>query len=244
MAQFLALLLQIGARMSCAVLSIDDFYFEKSVRRQLARDVHPLLATRGAPGTHDLALAERTLAALLDESRTEPIRVPGFDKATDERLEPDRWRTVAPGVHLVVLEGWCVGCPPEDAATLEQPLNELERSEDPDGTWRRYVNERLEKEYRTFFERLDVLVMLEAPSFECVYEWRRDQERQLEKTLDHTAAQMSQVELLEGPALRRFIGHFERLTRHQLATLPAKADATIELSTSHRMVGHRGRLFE
>ena len=47
-----------------AVLSIDDFYLDHGARAALARDVHPLLATRGPPGTHDLALACDTIDAL------------------------------------------------------------------------------------------------------------------------------------------------------------------------------------
>jgi len=241
LAEFLSLMLQIGARVHCPVLSIDDFYLKKSVRRRLARDVHPLLVTRGAPGTHDLTLADKTLTALLDRSRPEPARVPGFDKATDERLHPEHWRAIAPGVDVVVLEGWCVGCPPQPAAALREPVNELERNEDTDGKWRSYVNEQLEKDYRIFFERLDLLVMLKAPGFECVYEWRREQERQLQASLGEASESASQI--LDGPALRRFIDHFERLTRHQLATLPAKADAVVELSAAHRMVGHSGCLY-
>ena len=43
-----------------AVLSIDDFYLDQDANAQRsARDVHPLLATRGPPGTHDVALALR-----------------------------------------------------------------------------------------------------------------------------------------------------------------------------------------
>jgi len=37
------------------VLSLDDFYLGHAARLQLARDIHPLLATRGVPGTHDIA---------------------------------------------------------------------------------------------------------------------------------------------------------------------------------------------
>ena len=39
-----------------ANLSIDDFYLSKSEREQLATDRHPLLRTRGVPGTHDVSL--------------------------------------------------------------------------------------------------------------------------------------------------------------------------------------------
>ena len=39
-----------------AVLSLDDLYLPKAERQRLAREVHPLLATRGVPGTHEVAL--------------------------------------------------------------------------------------------------------------------------------------------------------------------------------------------
>src|SRR6188472_2123866 len=46
------------------VLALDDFYRGRGERAVLARTIHPLLATRGVPGTHDLALLDRTLRAL------------------------------------------------------------------------------------------------------------------------------------------------------------------------------------
>ena len=39
-----------------AVLSIDDFYLTKAERNQLAQNIHPLLVTRGVPGTHDVQM--------------------------------------------------------------------------------------------------------------------------------------------------------------------------------------------
>ena len=35
-------------------LSLDDFYLTKEERNQLAKNIHPLLAQRGVPGTHDI----------------------------------------------------------------------------------------------------------------------------------------------------------------------------------------------
>jgi D-glycerate 3-kinase len=35
-------------------LSVDDFYYTRSERLQLAGKVHPLLQTRGVPATHDI----------------------------------------------------------------------------------------------------------------------------------------------------------------------------------------------
>ena len=36
------------------VLSLDDFYYSRSEREALAHQVHPLLRTRGVPGTHEI----------------------------------------------------------------------------------------------------------------------------------------------------------------------------------------------
>lgn len=243
LARFLAAMLQIGADMHCAVISIDDFYLGKSAREQLARDVHPLLATRGVPGTHDLALANLILDALLDPTRAHPLRVPVFNKASDDREPVASWPTVAPGIDLILLEGWCVGCPPQDAQALGEPVNPLERDEDPDRSWRRYVNDALASGYRQLFHRLDWLVMLAAPSFDCVYDWRDQQEQQLAQALLDQGNSAQRSNLLSGRSLQRFIQHFERLTRHQLDTLPMNADAVIELAPDHRMIAHRGALF-
>lgn len=61
-------------------VSLDDFYLSQSRRLQLAQAVHPLLKTRGVPGTHDLELAINTFNKLL---ATEPVAIPAFDKTQD-----------------------------------------------------------------------------------------------------------------------------------------------------------------
>src|SRR5690349_12906939 len=55
-------------------LSIDDFYLGRRARARLAREVHPLLATRGVPGTHDLDLMHATIDALARATRARPAR--------------------------------------------------------------------------------------------------------------------------------------------------------------------------
>ena len=200
-----------GAGVRAAVLSLDDFYLTRAERAGLAANVHPLLATRGVPGTHDVAL----LAAVLDDMlRAEDVQIPRFDKATDDRLDGD-WRTVAGPVDVVILEGWCIGARPQPDGRLAAPINRLERLEDPDGRWRRWVNAHLASDYAALFERLALRVLLRAPSFGVVLCWRTEQERQL---------------LFGGmgtPAIKRFIDHYERVTRWMLEDEPA--DLVIDL---------------
>nr|WP_321985249.1 hypothetical protein [uncultured Lichenicoccus sp.] len=116
-----------------AVRSIDDFYLTRVERAALGREVHPLLETRGVPGTHDLDLARRTLDGLLGEAGVSPV--PCIDKAIDDRAPLADWHQVRTPVSVLILEGWCVGArlTPEDQ--LEGRINELERDEDVCGRW-------------------------------------------------------------------------------------------------------------
>lgn len=199
------------------VLSIDDLYRTRAERQALARDVHPLLATRGVPGTHDVALGQATFDRLLDGSNE--VDVPVFDKGRDDRGPPRRAR--AP-VDLLVFEGWCVGIRPQAAAALADPVNALERLEDVDGRWRQHVNAALAGEYATLFGRLSRLVALLPPDFGAVRRWRGWQEQQLPPERRMDAAKLD-----------RFVAHYERLTRHGIATLPQVADVCVHLDAEH-----------
>mgnify|MGYP000600229853 CR=1 FL=1 len=122
--------------------------------------------------------------------------------------------------------GWqCIGARPQSAAALLAPVNALERDEDQDGAWRRRVNAELAGPYQTLFSRIDLLVLLEAPDFSVVEAWRGAQEDRLKARLGPGATGRT----LSGPELRRFIAHYERLTRHILAEAPARADVRIGL---------------
>ena len=206
--------------LDAVAISLDDFYLGRDARAWLAQKVHPLLAVRGPPGTHDVALA----CAVLDHlSRPGPTPLPAFDKARDERRPRSEWREAAGPLDVVILEGWCVGARPEPAHRLHAPLNDLEREADADGRWRAYVNRQLAEPYQALFARLDALVLLQAPGFEVVEAWRTEQERKLR---ERTGAGMSDAEVA------RFIHHYERLTAWILEEMPGRADWTIPLDAA------------
>ncbi len=196
-------------------ISIDDFYLGRAARKRLSRDVHPLLRTRGVPGTHDIDLALRTLDALRDASPRHPARVPRFDKGLDTRLPPSHWKKIVQAPRFVILEGWCVGVTPQSGSALRRPINVLERDEDPDATWRTWVNRQIGEHYVRLWKRLDRLVVLQAPSFRIVETWRNEQEQALRAR--------GAVHAQSHATLHRFIMHYERLSRHEIKTLPALA---------------------
>jgi D-glycerate 3-kinase len=212
-----------------AVLSLDDLYRTHAERQVLARDVHPLLATRGVPGTHDVALG---LAVLDGLGRPGETRLPRFDKAADDRRPAAEWEPVQGPVDVILFEGWCVGARPQPAAALALPVNDLERDADPDGRWRASANTALAGPYRGLFDRLDLLVLLQAPSFEIVLAWRREQERKLRERLAREGGDSSRV--MTDVQVGHFIAHYERLTRWILEEMPTRADVVIALDAQRR----------
>jgi D-glycerate 3-kinase len=213
--------------MRAIALSIDDFYFGRAARQRLARAAHPLLATRGVPGTHDVPLLLHTLDALRAASRTHPARVPRFDKGRDTRVPAARWRRLTQGPAFVILEGWCVGVPPQAAAALRVPLNSLERDHDRDTRWRTHVNATLRELYLPLWQRCARLVMLQAPSYAVVRRWRDQQEQALRERGAPRA--------MSPAALRQFLMYYERLSRQALARLPARADLRIVLDRARQV---------
>ncbi len=209
-----------------ATLALDDFYLPLAARQELAATVHPLFATRGVPGTHEVAAMHGAFDALLAGG---DACVPQFDKAHDDRSA--QARPIAGPVDIILFEGWCVACPPQDDAALAIPVNPLEEQEDASGEWRAEVNRQLRGPYADLFGRMDMLVMLAVPGIAAVRANRALQERKLAETRPGAAAVMNEA------ALDRFIMHYERLTTHMLERLPQQADIVVRIGNDHRPVG-------
>lgn len=232
LAEQLVTVLQQRHQLRAAVLSLDDLYLPKAARQQLAATVHPLLATRGVPGTHDIALGAHLLQTLPRLRARETLRLPRFIKLADDRAAEADGPLIEGPVDLLIFEGWCVGTPPQSDAALEAPINALERDEDADGRWRHWVNARLADDYASrLFAPLQRLIVLQAPGFDIVFQWRRRQELGSNRYQTDRAAPMTDT------ALRRFIAHYERLTRHALATLPTRADRVLYLDATRNKLG-------
>ncbi|MCF7749156.1 hypothetical protein KQ945_00260 [Bacillus subtilis subsp. subtilis] len=223
-AQVVALAGQRGLR--AAALSIDDFYLTRAQRQRLARQVHPLLLTRGPPGTHDLPLAHATLDAI---AARQPVALPRFDKLADERVAQADWPRVDGPLDLLVFEGWFLGTPAQAEADLAPALNALERDADPDGRWRQWCNQALATEYPALWQRCNRLWFLQPPDFAVVPRWRWQQEQSLQ------AAQPGRSSMSRAQ-LERFVQYYERVSRQALRTLPQRADRVIVLDDQRRVV--------
>ena len=66
------------------VSSIDDFYKTLNERKEMSNKIHPLLKTRGVPGTHDINLI-KSFFNNVNKKKFKKIKIPKFDKAIDDR---------------------------------------------------------------------------------------------------------------------------------------------------------------
>ncbi len=191
-----------------AHFSLDDVYCSRAQREELATETHPLFITRGPPGTHRLALAERAIASIRTASRDRPVPLPRFDKLRDDTAPQSDWPLYAGPAEAIVMDGWCLGAEPLAPADLATPMNALERDEDVTGVWRETVDYELRETYQPFFASFDAIVYLRPPNWEIVRTWRGQQEEQMRgRPLTED----------EGARLDRFVMFYERISRWMMA---------------------------
>lgn len=232
---FLAAYLSEQYQLKTVTLSIDDFYYDRAKRTELAQDVHTLLATRGVPGTHDSQLLKSTLVHLKEG---EPTAIPRFNKATDEPLPENEWTYIENPVDVVLVEGWCWGIPPQQSFALSKPINDLEKYKDQSYVWREYVNKQLRDHYLPLYDYMHKWVMLKAPSFGQVLTWRWQQEQMLAAM---SVGKDNQA-VMDKDQVTHFISYFQRLTEHALEVLPQRCDLVFELGENRQIENKLGSL--
>ena len=210
------------------VSSIDDFYKTLKDRNRMSYTTHPLFKTRGVPGTHNVNLIKKFFY-FIKRKNFKKTKLPKFDKSIDDRLKKKYWFNIKERPEIVILEGWCVGAQPQSNSLIKKPINILERYEDQDLTWRKYVNEKLKKEYKKLFAMIDCYIFMKIPNFNMVFKWRLLQENKLRKVLRYKKKIMSYNEI------KRFIMFYQRITLQMIKDLSKSASIVMLLNKNHEI---------
>ncbi len=224
----LGIILKVFFKRKICIISIDDFYKTLADRNKMAKKKHPLFKTRGVPGTHDINLV-KDFFNLLKKRKFKKIKIPRFNKLTDDRFKKNYWYIINKKPEIVLLEGWCVGAKAEPNSSLKRPVNILEKHEDPNLVWRNFINEKLKKEYKKVFSMIDHYIYMKVPNFKMVFKWRLLQENKLKKRSINKKKTMSYN------GIKRFIMFYQRITLQMLKDLSKSASIVMLLKKNHEV---------
>ncbi|MDB0048941.1 uridine kinase [Candidatus Pelagibacter sp.] len=226
----LTLILKKYFKLNVFKVSIDDFYKTRKDRKSLSKNKHPLLMTRGVPGTHDVDLMLNFFKKIKDKN-FKSLQIPTFNKAIDDRCQKSLWYKIKTKPDVVIFEGWCVGARPQLNSQLKKPINSLEKVHDHGAKWRTYVNNQLKTKYNTLFKQLDGLLYLKAKNFSLLREWRLKQERKL---WVQTKNKKNQKIMSSGDVIN-FMQTYQRITQQMFKDAIKSSSVIMNLNSNHQI---------
>ena len=217
-------------------ISIDDFYKTRKQRTLLSKNKHPLLMTRGVPGTHDINIILNFFRKI-KVKKFKSLKLPKFNKAVDERYKQNLWYKIKSKPDVVIFEGWCVGAKSQNFRQLRKPINSLERIHDQTFKWRQYVNYQLETKYKKLFNQLDGLLYLRAKNFSLLRRWRLKQE----KKLWLKSKNKKNLKIMNKDQVKNFMDTYQRITQQMFKDMPKYSSIIMNLNSSHQIKNIRYR---
>jgi len=211
-------------------ISVDDFYKTRKDRILLSKKVHPMLLTRGVPGTHDI---NKMLSFFkkIKSKKFKNLKVPSFDKAVDDRLNKKYWYNIIERPDVIIFEGWCVGAKPEKNSSLKKSINSMEKANDTKFVWRKFINQQLKSKYKKLYSQLNCLIYLKAKNFNLLQKWRLKQEQKLwlksKKKSKHKI--MSKGDVID------FMQTYQRITENMFRMMPKYASIVMHLNSNHQI---------
>tara|TARA_Y100000768_G_C23890907_1_gene640064 strand:+ start:71 stop:1000 length:930 start_codon:yes stop_codon:yes gene_type:complete len=211
-------------------ISIDDFYKTRKERLSLSKKIHPMLMTRGVPGTHDIQMMLNFFKRAKSKN-FKKMKLPNFNKAVDDRFIKKHWYKIDQKPDVIIFEGWCVGAKAESNKTLKKSINSMEKVNDRKFVWRKYVNKQLKNKYKDLYSQLNCMVYLKAKNFTMLQKWRLKQEHKLwlkrKKSSSHKI--MGKGDVIN------FMQTYQRITEFMFKNMPKYASIVLNLNNNHQI---------
>jgi len=211
-------------------ISIDDFYKTRKERKALSKKVHPMLLTRGVPGTHDINM----MLDFFKKSKAKKfknMKLPKFNKAIDDRFPKNKWNKINKRPDIIIFEGWCVGARAETNKTLKKSINSMEKANDQKLVWRKYVNLQLKTKYKKLYSQLNCMIYLKAKNFSLLQKWRLKQEHKLWLK---TKKKGSHKIMSKGDVIN-FMQTYQRITQNMFKNMNKYASIILNLNSNHQI---------
>jgi len=211
-------------------ISIDDFYKTRKERVLLSKKIHPMLLTRGVPGTHDINMMLNFFKKIKSK-KFKSLQLPNFNKAIDDRFAKKYWYNIKKRPDVIIFEGWCVGAKPEKNATLNKAINSMEKKKDQKKIWRKYVNQQLKLKYKDLYSQLNCLIYLKAKNFSLLQKWRLKQENKLWLK----SKKSSKHKIMNKEDVISFMQTYQRITENMFRKMTKHASILVNLGSDHQI---------
>ena len=211
-------------------ISIDDFYKSRKERISLSKRVHPILLTRGVPGTHDIKMMLNFFKKVKSK-KFKRLKLPTFNKAVDDRFKKKYWYNLNEKPDVIIFEGWCVGAKSEKNSSLRKTINSMEKTKDQKQIWRKYVNQQLKSKYKNLYSQLNCLIYLKAKNFGLLQKWRLKQERKLWLS----SKKNSKLKIMSKGDVINFMQTYQRITQNMFRYMPKYASIIFNLNNNHQI---------
>ena len=217
-------------KLNVFTISIDDFYKTRKERFLLSKRIHPLLMTRGVPGTHDINMMLDFFKRVKGK-KFKSLKLPKFNKATDDRYNKKSWYSLKKKPDIIIFEGWCVGAKAEKHNALKKSVNSLEKLKDKKLIWRRYVNKQLQSKYKQLYDQLNCLLYIKSKNFSLLKKWRIKQERKLLTF----SREYKNLKIMNKKEVINFMKTYERITKNMFKDAPKYASIILNLNSNHQI---------
>ena len=211
-------------------ISIDDFYKTREERIKLSKKIHPMLMTRGVPGTHDIKMMLDFFKKAKNK-KFKKLKLPNFNKAIDDRFPKKNWNNINQKPDIIIFEGWCVGARAEINKTLKKPINSLEKFNDQNLIWRQHVNQQLKTKYKKLYSQLNCMIYLKAKNFTLLQKWRLKQEKKL--WLKNKNKRSNKI--MNKWDVINFMQTYQRITQNMFKNMPKYASIILNLNDNHQI---------
>jgi len=229
-ASILSLILNKYFKLKVFKVSIDDFYKTRNERKKLSEKKHPLLMTRGVPGTHDINII-LDFFKKVKSNTFKNIRLPKFNKAIDDRCKKKQWYKINSKPDVIIFEGWCVGARAQNNNQLKKPINYLEKMKDQNLVWRKHVNSQLKTNYKRLFNHLNRVIYLRVKNFNQLQSWREKQEKKLRLKNKNK----KNLKIMSKNDIFNFMQTYQRITQNMFKDMTKYASIILNLNSNHQI---------
>ena len=124
-----------------------------------------------------------------------------------------------------------MGARAQKNSMLKKSINSLEKTNDQNLIWRKFVNNQLKTKYKIIFRKLDALIYLKAKNFSLLQKWRIKQE----KKLWFTSANNKNLKIMSKGEVINFMQTYQRITQNMFKDAPKYASIILNLNSNHQI---------